>query len=131
RPSFPTRRSSDLPPPMSEPVDIDLGTGETVSGLWHRPAGARAALALAHGAGAGMRHAFLEDLTEALAGQAIATLRYQFPYRERGGGRPDRPDVLEATVRAAVARMAALARDLPLLAGGKSMGGRMTTRAEA
>jgi predicted alpha/beta-hydrolase family hydrolase len=104
---------------------------DEVATAWLRPRGARAALALAHGAGAGMHHAFLVALADALAARRIATLRYQFPFTEHGRGRPDRPPALHATVRAAAARLAALAPSLPRLAGGKSMGGRMTTEAHA
>ena len=104
------------------------GTGE-VSGLILRPPDARCLLVLAHGAGAGMRHAFMEALAEALAGLGVATFRYQFPYIEQGRRRPDYPNVLVKTVRSAVAEAARLAPDLPLLAGGKSMGGRMTSTA--
>ncbi|HXG43998.1 MAG TPA: alpha/beta family hydrolase [Gemmatimonadales bacterium] len=99
-------------------------------GLLLRPAGAFALLVLAHGAGAGMSHPFLAALAEALAHSGVATLRYQFPYLERGGGRPDPPAVLVRRVRAA----AAFARSeggLPLFAGGKSLGGRMTSTAQA
>ncbi|HEY8147239.1 MAG TPA: alpha/beta family hydrolase [Kofleriaceae bacterium] len=103
----------------------------TVSAIAERPTGARAMLVLAHGAGAGMRHAFMNQLAAALAGRGVATLRYQFPYMEAGRGRPDRPALLESTVRAAVAEAARRAPDLPLFAGGKSMGGRMTSRAQA
>jgi uncharacterized protein len=88
-------------------------------------------LVLAHGAGAGMRHAFMNELAAALAARAIATLRYQFPYMQAGRPRPDRAPVLEATVRAAVAEAARRAPDLALFAGGKSMGGRMTSQAQA
>ncbi|HEX5137889.1 MAG TPA: alpha/beta family hydrolase [Planctomycetota bacterium] len=94
-----------------------------------RPEGARWLLVLAHGAGAGARHPFLEGVAEALAVQRIATLRYEFPYMAAGKKRPDRQPVLLAAVRAAVAEAAA--HGLPLLAGGKSMGGRMTTLAAA
>jgi predicted alpha/beta-hydrolase family hydrolase len=96
-----------------------------------RPAGARAMLVLAHGAGAGMRHAFMNQLAGALAQRGIAILRYQFPYMDAGRRRPDRAHELEATVRAAVAEAARRAPDLALFAGGKSMGGRMTSRAQA
>ncbi|HEU5057650.1 MAG TPA: alpha/beta family hydrolase [Kofleriaceae bacterium] len=96
-----------------------------------RPRGARAMLVLAHGAGAGMRHAFMNELAAALAARAIATLRYQFPYMQAGRPRPDRAPVLEATVRAAVTEAARRAPDLALFAGGKSMGGRMTSQAQA
>ena len=102
-----------------------------VSALWLRPRGAAAALALAHGAGAGMRHPFIEDLAQALAAEGIATLRYQFPYMEAGRRYPDRPALATATVRAAVATTKKLARGLPLLAGGKSFGARMTSQAAA
>jgi predicted alpha/beta-hydrolase family hydrolase len=78
-----------------------------------------------------MRHRFMEAIAQALAVRGIATLRYQFPYVEAGARRPDPPGVLEATVRAAVARARELAPDLPLVAGGKSMGGRMTSSAAA
>jgi len=100
-----------------------------VSGLLVRPATAEWMLVLAHGAGAGMRHTFMERLASELANVKIATLRYQFPYMEKGRGGPDRPPVLTATVASAVRVAAKEAPDLPLLAGGKSMGGRMTSTA--
>jgi uncharacterized protein len=103
----------------------------TVSGLLVRPPDAWALYTLAHGAGAGMRHRFMEEVATALAGQGIATLRYQFPYTEAGGRRPDPPAVLEATVRAAVSTAREAAPGLRLIAGGKSMGGRMTSSAMA
>jgi predicted alpha/beta-hydrolase family hydrolase len=110
-------------------------TGEEVdrrvSALLHSPRERRALLVLAHGAGAGMRHPFLEALAEALAAEGIATLRYQFLYMENGGGRPDRPAVATAVVRAAVARAVELADGVPVYAGGKSFGGRMTSTAAA
>jgi predicted alpha/beta-hydrolase family hydrolase len=106
------------------------GAGE-VSTLLRMPARPNAFLVLAHGAGAGMRHAFLETMAHRLADRGIGTLRYQFPYAERGGRRPDPEPVLLATVRAAVASGREAANGLPLLAGGKSMGGRMTSRAAA
>jgi predicted alpha/beta-hydrolase family hydrolase len=100
--------------------------------LWIRPEDARFALVLAHGAGAGMRHPFLQQTAERLAEVAVATFRYEFPYMQRGvRGRPDPPAVLTAAVREAVERARALAEDLPLLAGGKSLGGRMTSTAAA
>jgi predicted alpha/beta-hydrolase family hydrolase len=102
-----------------------------VSGLLARPADARALLVLAHGAGAGMEHPFMAALAEALAARGVATFRYQFPYCESGKRSPDPAPVLEATVRAAVAVGARVAPDLPRFAGGKSMGGRMTSRAAA
>jgi hypothetical protein len=96
-----------------------------------RPPDARALYVLAHGAGAGMRHRFLQEMADALAAQAIATFRFEFPYATAGRKRPDPPALLEATVRGAVAAAQEAARGLPILAGGKSMGGRMTTQAEA
>jgi predicted alpha/beta-hydrolase family hydrolase len=102
-----------------------------VSAVLSRPDDARWLLVLAHGAGAGMTHPFQESLAAALARHGIATLRYQFPYMERGSRRPDPAPLLEATVRSAVEAAAGLAGDLPILAGGKSMGGRMTSRAAA
>ncbi len=105
-------------------------TGE-VSGLLLRPGGARLVYVLAHGAGAGMRHPFLETVAQRLAERDIATLRYQFPYMEQRARRPDAPAVAAATVRAAVAEAARRAPGLPLIAGGKSFGGRMTSTAQA
>ena len=102
-----------------------------VSGLLLQPSDARALLLLAHGAGAGMRHSFMEDLAAKLADQNVATLRYQFPYMEKRTKRPDPSNVLMDTVRAAVATAKRHAGALPLYAGGKSMGGRMTSLAAA
>lgn len=96
-----------------------------------RPPDARALLVLAHGAGAGMRHPFMQATAEALAAESIATLRYQFPYMDAGGRRPDPPAVAEATVCVAVGKAGAAAPELPLFAGGKSFGGRMTSTAQA
>jgi predicted alpha/beta-hydrolase family hydrolase len=111
---------------------LALAVGERrVSALLLRPADARALLVLGHGAGAGMTHPFLEAIAAALAARGLATLRYQFPYAEAGSRRPDPRPLLLATVRAAVAEGAARAAGLPLLAGGKSMGGRMTSLAAA
>jgi predicted alpha/beta-hydrolase family hydrolase len=106
------------------------GGGE-VSALLSRPAKARQLLVLAHGAGAGMSHPFMEMLASELAGVGVATLRYQFPYMEERRRVPDAPAVLMATVVAAVRAAAEAAPGLPLLAGGKSMGGRMTSQAAA
>jgi predicted alpha/beta-hydrolase family hydrolase len=102
-----------------------------VSALLVRPSDARLLYVVAHGAGAGMRHPFLEALAQRLAERGIATLRYQFPYMERGAQRPDPPAIAEAAVRAAVEEAARIAPDLPLVAGGKSFGGRMTSSAQA
>jgi predicted alpha/beta-hydrolase family hydrolase len=106
------------------------GAGE-VSALLLAPAGFDALYVLAHGAGAGMRHAFMEDVAQRLAACGIATLRYQFPYSDQGRRRIDPEPLLLATVRAAVAAGRELAGGAPVLAGGKSMGGRMTSRAAA
>ncbi len=118
-------------PGLAQNVAIALEGGEQVSGLWLRPSGARACLVLAHGAGAGMAHKSMAALAEGLAQRDVATLRYQFPYMERGSRRPDPPAVAHAAVRAACAKAAMLAGELPLYAGGKSFGGRMTSQAQA
>jgi predicted alpha/beta-hydrolase family hydrolase len=102
-----------------------------VSAVLLRPPQAETLLVLAHGAGAGMRHPFLEALAQELAAVHIATLRYQFPYMEHRRKVPDVPNVLTATVRAAVRAAAEQAPELPLFAGGKSMGGRMTSQTAA
>lgn len=102
-----------------------------MSGLWLEPKDARAGLVLAHGAGAGMNHKSMTALAEGLAARRIATLRFQFPYMERGSKRPDAPPVAHVAVRAAVAEAAQLAPGLPLFAGGRSFGGRMTSQAQA
>ncbi|HEX9557602.1 MAG TPA: alpha/beta family hydrolase, partial [Reyranella sp.] len=85
-------------------LTIDIDGGGTVSGLWLRPATAKACLLLAHGAGAGMTHRAMTALADGLAERAIATLRFQFPYMERGSRRPDPPAVAHAAVRAACAK---------------------------
>jgi predicted alpha/beta-hydrolase family hydrolase len=115
----------------AEHLTIDLEPGGQVSALLVRPHAARACYVLAHGAGAGMAHRFMEEVASGLADRDIATLRYQFPYMERGSKRPDAPAVAHAAVRAAVAEAARRCADLPLLAGGKSFGGRMTSQAQA
>jgi predicted alpha/beta-hydrolase family hydrolase len=115
---------------MAGPVRIAAGQ-ETVSGLVTRPEQAWCGYLLAHGAGAGIRHPFLERVSQALGDRGIATLRYQFPYMEKGGGRPDAPAVAQRTVAAAATFAQALFEGLPLLAGGKSFGGRMTGDAQA
>ena len=111
-------------------ASADVRVGD-VSGLLLRPEGARLLYVLAHGAGAGMRHPFLEVVAQRLAERSIATLRYQFPYMEQRARRPDPPAVAAATVRAAVIEAARVAPGLPLVAGGKSFGGRMTSTAQA
>src|SRR5215470_14769579 len=102
-----------------------------VSALLIQPADARWLMVLGHGAGAGMGHPFLEKLAGELAAEGIATLRYEFPYMEERRRVPDKPELLTATVAAAVRMASETARELPLLAGGKSMGGRMTSLAAA
>src|SRR6266700_3078800 len=119
-----------MPPATELRVRVGETTGD-VSALLVRPADARLLYVLAHGAGAGMRHPFLESISQRLAERSIATLRYQFPYMEQRARRPDPPAVAAATVRAAVIEAARVAPGLPLVAGGKSFGGRMTSTAQA
>jgi hypothetical protein len=114
-----------------QPVTISVDGKQRVSGLLLAPPNARACYVLAHGAGAGMGHPFMASVAEGLAERGVATLRYQFPYMERGSKRPDPPKVAYAAVRAAVAEISRLAPDLALFAGGKSFGGRMTSQAQA
>jgi predicted alpha/beta-hydrolase family hydrolase len=116
---------------VSKRVTIDVNDTTQVSGLLEHPAGSKLCLVLAHGAGAGMEHPFMAALTHDLAAHDIATLRYQFPYLERGEKRTDPPPLCHATVRAAVAAAAQLVAKVPLIAGGKSFGGRMTSQAQA
>lgn len=112
-------------------VSVGVEGAGTVSALWLRPAGAKACLVLAHGAGTDMKHRSMAATADGLAVRGIATLRYNFPYRERGSKRPDPPSVAQAAVRAACAEAVRLARGLPLFAGGRSFGGRMTSQAQA
>jgi hypothetical protein len=114
-----------------EPLTIAVGADQSVSALLSAPPGAHAAYVMAHGAGAGMTHAFMAAAAAGLAARGIATLRYQFPYMERASKRPDSPKVAHAAVRAAVAEAARRLPGLPLYAGGKSFGGRMTSQAQA
>jgi predicted alpha/beta-hydrolase family hydrolase len=115
----------------AKPRSIKLVGGGTVSGLWQKPPDARACLVLAHGAGAGMTHKSMAATADGLAERKIATLRFNFPYMEKGGGRPDSPAVAQAAIRAAVAEATKLASDLPLFVGGRSFGGRMTSQAQS
>ncbi len=112
-------------------LTIRVDERHTVSALLRVPDRATACLVLAHGAGAGMAHAFMAAVADGLAERAIATLRYQFPSMEQGLKRPDRPPLAQATVRAAVAAAGTELPSLPLVAGGKSFGGRMTSQAQA
>ena len=114
-----------------KPVTIAVDDGGRVSGLLQAPRDARACYVLAHGAGAGMAHPFMAAVANELAERGIATLRYQFPYMEKGSKRPDAPKLAQATVRAAVAEASRVMPGCPLVAGGKSFGGRMTSQAQA
>jgi predicted alpha/beta-hydrolase family hydrolase len=113
-----------------EPLRIPVGD-ESVSALLNRPPDAKALYLFAHGAGAGMTHKSMVSNAEGLAARGIATLRYQFPYMEKGTRRPDSPKIEHAAVRAAAAEAVKVAPDLPLFAGGRSFGGRMTSQAQA
>ena len=114
-----------------KPRTIRLPDKTTVSALWLKPPAAKACLVLAHGAGAGMRHPFLAAMARGLADRGVATWRYEFPYMLARARRIDPPAVLHDAVRAAVSQAREAAPDLPVIAGGKSMGGRMTSRAQA
>ncbi|HVZ46711.1 MAG TPA: alpha/beta family hydrolase [Ramlibacter sp.] len=113
------------------PLRIGLAAGASVSAVLRTPEQASAVFVFAHGAGAGMNHPFMADLASALGERGIATLRYQFPYMEQGSKRPDDPATAQAAVRAAAAQAAAHLPGVPLYAGGKSFGGRMTSQAQA
>ena len=115
----------------TKPLTIRLEDGQEVSGLLQAPSDARACYVLAHGAGAGMAHPFMASIADGLQERGIATLRYQFPYMERGSKRPDPPKLAHATVRAAVAEAARRIPGTALFAGGKSFGGRMSSQAQA
>jgi uncharacterized protein len=117
--------------PDAKPIGITVNEAVRISGLLQARPRARALYVLAHGAGAGMTHPFMNAVAAELGERGIATLRYQFPYMEGGGKRPDPPALAHATVRAAVAEAARLLPELPLIAGGKSFGGRMTSQAQA
>lgn len=110
---------------------VEIPGAESVSGLWLAPARPAACLVLAHGAGVGMAHASMATIAEGLAERGIASLRYNFPFMERGSRRVDPPPIAHAAVRAAVSAAAELAGDAPLFAGGRSFGGRMTSQAQA
>jgi predicted alpha/beta-hydrolase family hydrolase len=113
-----------------QPLVIPVGD-ERVSGLLLRPEGAKALYLFAHGAGTGMTHKAMESNAQGLAQREIASLRYQFLYMEKGSKRPDPPRLAHAAVRAAAAEAGEQAPDLPLFAGGRSFGGRMTSQAQA
>jgi len=114
----------------AKPISIRIDATSEVSALMDRPRDANALLVLAHGAGAGMTHRHMAATAGGLATRGIAVLRFNFPYMERGSKRPDSPAVAHAAIRAAVARATKLAGDLPVFAGGRSFGGRMTSQAQ-
>lgn len=120
-----------MPSKNNTPVTIAVDDANRVSGLLLAPRRMRACYVLAHGAGAGMTHSFMTAVATELTERGIATLRYQFPYMEKGGRRPDPPRLAHATVRAAVSEAARRLPNVPLFAGGKSFGGRMTSQAQA
>jgi predicted alpha/beta-hydrolase family hydrolase len=111
-------------------LEISIADGG-VSGLLMVPDDASACYVLAHGAGVGMRHKFMAEVAQGLSARGIATLRYQFPYMERGSKRPDSPTVAREAVRATVHKAGEVLPDLPFIAGGKSYGARMTSQAQA
>jgi predicted alpha/beta-hydrolase family hydrolase len=115
----------------AQSLKLDIAHAASVSALLLRPDNARACFVFAHGAGAGMSHPFMETVAAGLCDRGIATLRYQFPYMEKGSKRPDAPAVAHAAVRAAVKEAARCCAGLSLIAGGKSFGGRMTSQAQA
>jgi predicted alpha/beta-hydrolase family hydrolase len=117
--------------PVAKPLPIGSKTETPFSAILLKPRAARACFVFAHGAGAGMSHPFMEQVAAGLYGRGIATLRYQFPFMERGSKRPDQPAIAHAAVRAAVAEARKRCRGVALVAGGKSFGGRMTSQAQA
>jgi uncharacterized protein len=112
-------------------VSINVDQKTSVSGISQTRSDSKSCLVLAHGAGAGMEHPFMSAMADGLLERGMATLRYQFPYMEKGSRRPDSPKLCQQTVRAAVMRAHRLMPSLPLIAGGKSFGGRMTSQAQA
>jgi hypothetical protein len=115
----------------AQALTIAIGDSRQVSGLLQVPPRTRACYVFAHGAGAGMKHAFMKALADELAKLEVATLRYQFPYMEAGSKRPDAPALAHATVRAAVDEASRRLPEVALFAGGKSFGGRMTSQTQA
>lgn len=112
-------------------LTIRVSDRDCVSALLQCPERARACYVFAHGAGAGMNHSFMNAAASGLVDRGIATLRYQFPFMQRGSKRTDAPAVAHTAVRAAVEQAAMLLPDASLFAGGKSFGGRMTSQAQA
>jgi predicted alpha/beta-hydrolase family hydrolase len=125
-----TAKDSQAPQQDAQPLAVELDVG-CVSALLVRPSEARACFVFAHGAGAGMTHPFMARVATGLCERGVASLRYQFPYMEKGSRRPDPPKIAHAAVRAAVAEARRRCPGLPLVAGGKSFGGRMTSQAHA
>ena len=117
--------------PTAEPLTMRISAEQSVSGLLLTPAKATACFVFAHGAGAGMKHGFMAAFAEGLVERGVATLRYQFPYMENGSKRPDTPKVAHSAVRATTAEALRRFPQLPLIAGGKSFGARMTSQAQA
>jgi predicted alpha/beta-hydrolase family hydrolase len=117
-------------PQLSKPIQLSVGAAR-VAAVVDVPACPRAAVVLAHGAGAGMQHPSMQRVATGLVERGVATLRFQFPYMERGSRRPDPPALCHAAVRAAVTEAARQLPDLPLFAGGRSFGGRKTSEAQA
>jgi predicted alpha/beta-hydrolase family hydrolase len=115
----------------AQKVHIEIENAASVAALLTHPPQARACFVFAHGAGAGMTHPFMEAIAAGLCERGVATLRYQFPYMEKGSKRPDSPAIAQAAVRAAVAEAGRRCAGLRLIAGGKSFGGRMTSQAQA
>ncbi len=115
----------------AQKLSIEIAKSGPVSALLTRPQQARACFVFAHGAGAGMAHSFMEAVAGGLFERGVASLRYQFPYMEKGSKRPDPPAIAQAAVRAAVAEAGRCCPGLTLVAGGKSFGGRMTSQAQA
>ncbi|MEQ1780258.1 MAG: alpha/beta family hydrolase [Hyphomonadaceae bacterium] len=115
----------------TKPITLRIDPATEVSALWDKPRGAKAVLVLAHGAGAGMTHKHMAATAEGLSERGIAVLRFNFVYMERDSKRPDSPPLAHAAVRAAVAQGKKLAGSLPLFAGGRSFGARMTSQAQA
>jgi predicted alpha/beta-hydrolase family hydrolase len=123
--------TSEVAPSPPNPVKISVNEQTQVSALMQTPDHAKACLVLAHGAGADMHHSFMAAVAGDLQRIGIASFRFQFPYTEKQSNRPDPPALCHATVRAAVAAAHGLAPSIPLFAGGKSFGGRMTSQAQA
>jgi predicted alpha/beta-hydrolase family hydrolase len=119
------------PTAPDQELSFSVKGAHRVSGLLRAASDSRACFVLAHGAGAGMRHSFMQAVAAGLSVRGIATFRYNFPYMESGGRRVDRPELAHATVRAAVQEAGRLLPEVPLVAGGKSFGGRMTSQAQA